>query len=84
MWSSIAFDYVARQKFAGNSMTYFIVKQLPVLPPGLFEEALPWAVTSTIGGWIESRAGPRTELYRVGHAAFRAGSGLRRSAVCVG
>ncbi|MFJ1610188.1 Eco57I restriction-modification methylase domain-containing protein [Streptomyces sp. NPDC088253] len=32
-WSSMVFDYCARQKLSGTSMTYFIVKQLPVPRP---------------------------------------------------
>lgn len=31
--SCIVFDYVARQKIGGTHMNYFVVKQLPVLPP---------------------------------------------------
>ncbi|MEU0406236.1 DNA methyltransferase [Streptomyces griseorubiginosus] len=32
-WSSFAFDYTARQSIGGNSMSFFIVKQLPVPTP---------------------------------------------------
>ena len=31
-------DYVARQKIAGTHLKYFIVKQLPVLPPDVYYE----------------------------------------------
>lgn len=31
--SSLVFDYVSRQKVGGSSMSFFIVKQLPVLSP---------------------------------------------------
>lgn len=34
--SSLCFDYVARQKIGGTSLTYFYLKQLPVLPPSAF------------------------------------------------
>jgi hypothetical protein len=33
---SLAFDFVARQKIGGTSLSYFILKQLPVLPPGAY------------------------------------------------
>jgi hypothetical protein len=33
LFSSLVFDYVARQKIGGVNFNYFIVKQLPVLPP---------------------------------------------------
>jgi hypothetical protein len=34
--SSLCFDYTARQKIGGTSLTYFYLKQLPVLPPSAF------------------------------------------------
>lgn len=36
MLSSLVFDFVARQKIGGVSMTYFYVKQLPIIPPEQF------------------------------------------------
>jgi hypothetical protein len=41
--SSFALDYVARLKVGGTHLNYFIYKQLPVLPPGVYEQACPWA-----------------------------------------
>ncbi|MGH8476996.1 MAG: SAM-dependent DNA methyltransferase, partial [Methylococcales bacterium] len=35
---SLTFDYVARQKIGGTSLTYFYFKQLPVLPPETYTE----------------------------------------------
>jgi hypothetical protein len=35
--SSFVLDYVARQKFAGISLMYFFLKQLPVLPPSAYQ-----------------------------------------------
>jgi hypothetical protein len=35
---SIPFDYFVRQKIGGTTMNYFIVEQLPVLPPSQFSE----------------------------------------------
>ncbi len=37
--NSLAFDYVTRQKIAGNHMNFFFVKQLPVLPPSAYLRA---------------------------------------------
>jgi hypothetical protein len=37
--NSLTFDYVARQKLGGTSMSYFILNQLPVLPPDRFSPA---------------------------------------------
>ncbi|UTW61720.1 hypothetical protein KFE98_17165 [bacterium SCSIO 12741] len=36
MVSSIPFDYVARQKVGSNSVSIFILKQLPIIPPEQF------------------------------------------------
>jgi hypothetical protein len=40
--SSFILDYVARQKFAGTSLKYYIVKQLPVLPPTAYGDWADW------------------------------------------
>ncbi len=34
----LVFDYVARQKIPGNHMSFFLVNQLPCLPPGEYSE----------------------------------------------
>jgi len=35
---SLVFDFCARQKIGGVTMNYFIFKQLPVLPPGSYDD----------------------------------------------
>lgn len=45
--SSIVLDYVARQKIGGNSLTYFYLKQLPILPPS--------AISRSDRGFIAAR-----------------------------
>jgi hypothetical protein len=37
--NSLVFDYVTRQKISGPNMNFFIVKQLPVLPPSAYSES---------------------------------------------
>jgi hypothetical protein len=54
-WSSFIFDYVARQKIAGTSMTYFILKQLPALSPGNYKSSAPWLGHAAPVDWIEQR-----------------------------
>jgi hypothetical protein len=39
---SFALDYAARQKIGGTSLTYFLVKQFPVLPPATYDRQCPW------------------------------------------
>jgi hypothetical protein len=38
-WLTLAFDFVARQKVGGTSLTYFYLKQFPVLPPSAYSHA---------------------------------------------
>ncbi|MFF4056007.1 Eco57I restriction-modification methylase domain-containing protein [Streptomyces sp. NPDC001668] len=42
VWSSFAFDYAARQSIGGTSMSFFIVKQLPVPTPKQLSVHAPW------------------------------------------
>ncbi len=52
--SSFVLDYTARQKFAGTSMAYFVLKQLPVLPPSAYDEPVRW-LEGKPSGWIRDR-----------------------------
>lgn len=63
MHSAFAFDFVARQKVGGKTMNFFIMYQLPVLPPAVFSARPPWARTS-LTSWIADRA---RELYYTSH-----------------
>lgn len=36
--NAFVFDYVTRQKVGGQTLNWFLVKQLPLLPPGRYEE----------------------------------------------
>ena len=53
--SSIAFDYVVRQKIGGTTLNFFYVEQLPVLTPGELGVQLPWANQSVLSDWVKSR-----------------------------
>jgi N-6 DNA Methylase len=54
-WSSFPFDYVLRQKMAGTSVAYFILKQLPVPRPDAFSSPGPWDAGQALGEWIRIR-----------------------------
>lgn len=45
-FSSLIFDYLARQKISGTGVTFFIVKQLAVPEPRTFDECPGWLCTS--------------------------------------
>jgi hypothetical protein len=53
--SSFVFDYIARQKLGGTHMTFFILKQLPVLPPNQYATKCRWDDGNSLGDWILPR-----------------------------
>lgn len=53
--ASYAFDYVARQKVGGTSMTFFIVKQLPAPHPSEFGKHYPWIGGCSLSEWLKPR-----------------------------
>jgi hypothetical protein len=48
IWSSLAFDYAARQKLSGLHMNYFATKQLACPVPAEFDRQSPWQTDTTI------------------------------------
>ena len=52
VWSSMVFDYVARQKISGTDMKYFIVKQLACPAPATFAEPTSWQPDRTLAEWV--------------------------------
>jgi hypothetical protein len=53
--SSFAHDYIARQKINGTHASIGTVAQLPVVPPGVFEERREWTGEETVGEWVRRR-----------------------------
>jgi hypothetical protein len=54
--SAFVLDYVARQKYSGVSLKYYVMKQLPVLPPAMHSKAVVWdGAAENLGGWIAAR-----------------------------
>jgi hypothetical protein len=53
--SAFVLDYVARQKFAGTSLKYYLVKQLPVLPPTAYREPVAWLGSGSPADWVRQR-----------------------------
>lgn len=52
---SLALDYAARQKVGGTSLTYFVLKQLPVLAPRTYLVESPWAIGTMLRDWLVQR-----------------------------
>ncbi len=53
--STYIFDYIVRQKLGGTNNNFFIVKQLPVLPPSTYTSPTPWAKDCTLSEWLLPR-----------------------------
>lgn len=54
--NAFAYDYVARQKVGGVHLNYFIVRQLPTLPPDRYDEPCPWEPGVKLLKWISDRS----------------------------
>jgi hypothetical protein len=53
--SSFVLDYAARQKIGGTTLNYFILKQLPILPPPFYSGSTPWHRNELICDWLLPR-----------------------------
>jgi hypothetical protein len=53
--NSLPLDFFARQKLGGSSFSFFVKKQLPVLPPEAFRSPCPWAPVQSLLQWIRPR-----------------------------
>ncbi|RZL83056.1 MAG: restriction endonuclease [Rhodococcus sp. (in: high G+C Gram-positive bacteria)] len=52
VWSSMAFDYAARQKLSGTHATYSVVKQLACPTPATFAQEASWQAGQTFAEWV--------------------------------
>ncbi|BCQ07072.1 hypothetical protein JMUB5695_00488 [Mycobacterium heckeshornense] len=52
VWSSMAFDYIARQKISGTDMSYFIIKQLACPGPADFQQPAEWQPDLAFADWV--------------------------------
>ncbi len=53
--NSTVFDYITRQKIGGITLNFFIVNQLPTLPPDTYSDKCPWSKRETLEHWISER-----------------------------
>lgn len=53
LWSSMMFDFVARQKLSGTHMTYNVLQQLAVPDPAEFEKKAPWRQQKSLADWLQ-------------------------------
>lgn len=55
IWSSFAFDYVARQKLSGTHLTYGVVEQLACPTPDTVSRLAAWDGSVSVGDWLRPR-----------------------------
>lgn len=53
--ASLAFDFASRQKVATNHLTFFVLDQLPVLPPETYDQRTPWDLDRRLEDWVLDR-----------------------------
>lgn len=70
---SCVFDFLARQKVGGTHLTYALLKQLPVLPPWIYDEPCPWAAAVSEDAPADGVHTPRPG--RAARAEFGRGQG---------
>lgn len=54
-FNAYVLDYIARQKLGGTTLTFFIMEQLPTLPPDTYAGKCPWSKRETLENWISER-----------------------------
>lgn len=53
--NSFVYDFIARQKVGSVHLNFFIVEQLPTLPPDAYDAKCPWSGRETLEHWISER-----------------------------
>jgi DNA-binding transcriptional ArsR family regulator len=53
--SSVALDYVARQKVGGIHLTFGLINQLPILTPTVYNDACAWSPGHSLAEWLRVR-----------------------------
>ncbi|MFD9460953.1 Eco57I restriction-modification methylase domain-containing protein [Streptomyces sp. NPDC060027] len=53
--NSRVLDFMAKQKYTGASLVYFVLEQLPVLPPATYDLSVPWSSEISLADWIRPR-----------------------------
>jgi len=53
--SALVLDYCTRQKHAGTSLAYHLVRQLPILPPAAYDRPAQWCHDENLSRWVTDR-----------------------------
>ena len=52
---SFTYDFIVRQKVGGANLNFFIVEQIPTLPPDTYADKCPWSKRETLEDWTSER-----------------------------
>ena len=53
--NSFLLDYVAKRKIPNVNLNFFVIEQLPILPPDTYSKRCPWDKKQTLEKWISDR-----------------------------
>lgn len=53
--NSYILDFFARQKISGLHLNFFVMKQLPIIPPECYQTDCQWCSNNNLGEWILGR-----------------------------
>ncbi len=53
--NAVILDFIVKLKLPGTHLSFFILEQLPILPPDRYDEPCPWAKGKTLEAWIAER-----------------------------
>ena len=53
--NSFSYDFVMRRKISNVHLNFFIVEQIPTLPPDTYAKPCPWQRKTTLEAWISER-----------------------------
>jgi hypothetical protein len=53
--NAFVYDYCTRQKIGGVTLNFFIVEQVPTLPPDAYDKPCPWSPETKLETWISER-----------------------------
>ena len=53
--NSFVADYATRSKLGGLNLSFYVIEQLPILPPSTFDVPTQWFPVETLASWVTAR-----------------------------
>jgi hypothetical protein len=54
-FNAFATDYCVRQKLGGTNLSFYVMRQIPIVPPALSTTPAAWSNGASLGDWITPR-----------------------------